>query len=235
MGKKFFEYSQNFDGKSYTELTEDEKKEYHRMTTSNFYKTRVVKSSLEFYRHKEQDMMILYFLNNVVAKRQPFIKRIIWEYMLKYAPEYTNKLGEFKYDHDVEKRVHNRLYEYNGVKNTLNAWSQLLNIDYCTLKIRLNRLNWGVEKAFTEPIKPGVKNDYKPKPVPSKEYLVELTEKIKKGEIKFPIKEEVKRTKQRDYSGIKFATKNKDTRDISLEELNNETFKDVLYKKEIIK
>lgn len=235
MGKKFFDYSGYFGGRTYKDLTPEEKKEYRRIANANFRNTRVTKFNLSFYNSKEHDMMILYFLNNVVSNRQAFIKRVLWEYILNNAPEYVDKLGEFKFDHDVEKRVHNRVYEYNGVQNTLFGWANLLGAPYDTLKQRLNKNKWSVEKAFTEPIKAQASNNYTARNIISKEELIELTEKIKRGEIKFPIKNDNRRPKQRDYSGIKFATKNKDTRDITLEELNNETFKDVLYQREVVK
>lgn len=235
MGKKFFDYSDSFGGKSYKDLTPEEKKEYRKNVVSNFNKTRVRRVYSDMYTYKEEDMIILYFLDNVVSNRQAFIKRVLWEYILKNAPEYVDKLGEFKFDHDVEKRVYNRVYEYNGVQNTLFGWANLLGAPYDTLKQRLNKNKWSVEKAFTEPIKAQVSNNYTARNIISKEELIELTEKIKRGEIKFPIKEDNKRPKQRDYSGIKFATKNKCTKDITLEELNNETFKDVLYQREVVK
>lgn len=235
MGKKFFDYSDSFGGKSYKDLTPEEKKEYRKNVVSNFNKTRVRRVYADMYTYKEEDMMILYFLDNVVSNRQSFIKRVLWEYILNNAPEYVDKLGEFKFDHDVEQRVYNRVYEYNGVQNTLCGWANLLGAPYDTLKQRLNKNKWSVEKAFTEPIKAQQSNGYNGRDIISKEDLIELTEKIKSGEIKFPIKNDNKRPKQRDYSGIKFATKNKCTKDITLEELNNETFKDVLYKREVVK
>ena len=109
MGKKFFEYSQHFEGRTYKDLTPEEKKEYRRIANANFRNTRVTKFNLSFYNSKEQDMMILYFLNNVVAQRQPFIKRVLWEYILNNAPEYVDKLGKFKYDHDVEQKHYSKL------------------------------------------------------------------------------------------------------------------------------
>lgn len=235
MGKKFFDYSEYFGGRTYKDLTPEEKREYKNIAQSNYQKTRLTDVKINFYHAKEHDMMILYFLNNVVSNKQAFIKRVLWEYMLRNAPEYVDKLGEFKYDHDVEKRVYNRLYEYNGVKNTLFGWANLLGAPYDTLKQRLNKNKWSVEKAFTEPIKAQASNNYTARNIISKEDLIELTEKIKRGEIKFPIKNDNRRPKQRDYSGIKFATKNKCTKDITLEELNNETFKDVLYQREVVK
>lgn len=235
MGKKFFDYSEYFGGRTYKDLTPEEKKKYNAMAQNNYSRTRTHRVRVDFYNQKEHDMMILYFLNNVVSNKQAFIKRVLWEYMLKNAPEYVDKLGEFKYDHDVEKRVHNRLYEYNGVQNTLFGWANLLGAPYDTLKQRLNKNKWSVEKAFTEPIKAQQSNGYNGRDIISKEDLIELTEKIKRGEIDFPIKEDHRRTKQRDYSGIKFATRNKCTKDITLEELNNETFKDVLYQREVVK
>ena len=116
MGKKFFDYSDSFGGKSYKDLTPEEKKEYRKNVVSNFNKTRVRRVYADMYTYKEEDMMILYFLDNVVSNRQSFIKRVLWEYILNNAPEYVDKLGEFKFDHDVEQRVYNRVYEYNGVQ-----------------------------------------------------------------------------------------------------------------------
>ena len=235
MGKKFFEYSQHFGGRSYKDLSPEEKKEYKRISVSNFNRTRRVRTQIDFNKSKKEDMMILYFLDNVVSNRQAFIKRIIWEYMIKNAPEYMDKMEQFKYDHDVDVRVYDRLYEYDGVQNTMLAWSELLDIPYGTLKQRINRNKWSIEKAFTTPIKAQASNNYTARETVPKEKLDEIIAKIKSGEIKFPIKNDNKRPKQRDYSGIKFATKNKCTKDITLEELNNETFKDLLYKREVIK
>lgn len=235
MGKKFFEYAEHFGGRSYKDLTPEEKKEYKRMTNFNYRRTRVTPLRLEFSQNKKEDMMILYFLNNIVSSKPSFIKRVLWEYMIKNAPEYTERMEDFKFDHDVDVRVHNRLYEYDGVQNTMLAWSELLDIPYATLKQRINRNKWSVEKAFTTPIKAQASNNYTSKEVPTKEQLDEIIAKIKSGEIKFPIKNDHKKPKQRDYSGIKFATRNKCTKDITLEELNNETFKDLLYQREVIK
>lgn len=235
MGKKFFDYSEYFGGRTYKDLTPEEKKEYRRIANANFRNTRVTKFNLSFYNSKEQDMMILYFLNNVVSNRQAFIKRVLWEYILNNAPEYVDKLGEFKYDHDVDVRVHDRLYEYDGVQNTMLAWSELLDIPYATLKQRINRNKWSIEKAFTTPIKAQASNNYTARETVPKEKLDDIIAKIKSGEIDFPIKEDNRRPKQRDYSGIKFANPNQCTKDISLEELNNETFKDLLYEREVVK
>lgn len=235
MGKKFFDYSEYFGGRTYKDLTPEEKREYKNIAQSNYQKTRLTNVKVNFYHAKEHDMMILYFLNNVVSNKQAFIKRVLWEYMLRNAPEYVDKLGEFKYDHDVEQKHYSKLYEYNGVQNTMLAWANLLGAPYDTFKQRLNKNKWSVEKAFTEPIKAQQSNGYNGRDIISKEDLIALTEKIKRGEIKFPIKNDNRRPKQRDYSGIKFATKNKCTKDITLEELNNETFKDVLYQREVVK
>lgn len=235
MGKKFFEYSQHFGGRSYKDLSPEEKKEYRRIANANYRHTRLKMVRIGLSQNKKEDMMILYFLDNVVSNKQAFIKRIIWEYMIKNAPEYMDKMEQFKYDHDVDVRVYDRLYEYDGVQNTMLAWSELLDIPYGTLKQRINRNKWSIEKAFTTPIKAQASNNYTARETVPKEKLDEIIAKIKSGEIKFPIKNDNKRPKQRDYSGIKFATKNKCTKDITLEELNNETFKDLLYKREVIK
>lgn len=235
MGKKFFEYSQYFGGKSYKDLTTEEKKEYKRMTNSNYRRTRVTPLRLELSQNKKEDMMILYFLNNIVSNKQAFIKRVLWEYMINNVPEYTERMEDFKFDHDVDVRTYDKLYEYNGVQNTLKAWSELLGIYYPTLRQRVNQSKWSILKAFTTPIQGTKSNNYTESETVTKEQLDEIIAKIKSGEIKFPIKNDHKRPKQRDYSGIKFANPKKCTKDITLEELNNETFKDLLYQREVIK
>ena len=49
-------------------------------------------------------------------------------------------------------RRDNYLITYNGMTKTLTQWSTELNINLYTLKDRLNKRNWSVEKAFTTPV-----------------------------------------------------------------------------------
>jgi len=45
------------------------------------------------------------------------------------------------------------LITFNGKYMTIIEWAKELNIKYCTLRDRLNRLGWPIEKAFTTPVK----------------------------------------------------------------------------------
>lgn len=42
--------------------------------------------------------------------------------------------------------------EYNGVSHTLQEWAELLGINPHTLYARIYRMNWSIERAFTEKV-----------------------------------------------------------------------------------
>lgn len=46
-----------------------------------------------------------------------------------------------------------RKYEYNGELHTMTEWSEIMNINYGALWVRLNVLGWSVEKALTTPVR----------------------------------------------------------------------------------
>ncbi len=46
----------------------------------------------------------------------------------------------------------NRFITYNGEIKTLKDWSEILGINYRTLRKRLGKCGWSIEKAFTTPI-----------------------------------------------------------------------------------
>ena len=46
----------------------------------------------------------------------------------------------------------NRFITYNGETKTLKDWSEILGINYRTLRKRLGKCGWSIEKAFTTPI-----------------------------------------------------------------------------------
>lgn len=50
-------------------------------------------------------------------------------------------------------RRNNRLITYNGKTRTMAQWAVELDINYRTLKSRINKSNWSIEKAFNEPIR----------------------------------------------------------------------------------
>jgi hypothetical protein len=43
----------------------------------------------------------------------------------------------------------NRVITYNGKSQPMSAWAEELGINYATLKTRLNKLKWPVERALT--------------------------------------------------------------------------------------
>lgn len=47
----------------------------------------------------------------------------------------------------------NIVIDYNGEKHTMTQWARILNIPPTTLKARINRYGWSVERAFTEPVR----------------------------------------------------------------------------------
>lgn len=50
---------------------------------------------------------------------------------------------------NCRNRRSNLIIEFNGAKRCLMEWSEILGIKYGTLKTRLHKLGWPVEKAFT--------------------------------------------------------------------------------------
>ena len=62
-----------------------------------------------------------------------------------YSPEncqWTNEIAQ----HNNTRR--NRYIEYKGELHTLAEWCRILNLNYSTIKTRLNVLKWTVEQAF---------------------------------------------------------------------------------------
>jgi hypothetical protein len=46
-------------------------------------------------------------------------------------------------------------YEFRGELKTLREWAQETGINLDTLRARLNKLGWSIEKTLTEPITKG--------------------------------------------------------------------------------
>lgn len=67
-----------------------------------------------------------------------------------YCPE-NCKWGT-NYDQQRNKR-NNHFIEFNGERKTLKEWSEILGLSYSALILRLNRLKWSVDKAFTTPVR----------------------------------------------------------------------------------
>lgn len=58
---------------------------------------------------------------------------------------------------DIKTQANNksnvRKYEYNGEMHTMTEWSEITNINYGALWVRLNVLGWSIEKALTTPVR----------------------------------------------------------------------------------
>jgi hypothetical protein len=46
----------------------------------------------------------------------------------------------------------NHLIEFNGQTKTLKQWSEMTGIPYSTLRSRINKYHWGIEKSLTTPL-----------------------------------------------------------------------------------
>ena len=57
----------------------------------------------------------------------------------------------------------NHLLTYNGCTKTMTEWAEITGIPYSTLKHRINKYNYSVEKALTKPAK-----STKPKDIPAR-------------------------------------------------------------------
>src|SRR3990167_1801801 len=53
----------------------------------------------------------------------------------------------------AENRRNTHLFEFNGIKNTLTNWANLIGLNRSTLSMRVYVYNWKLEKALTTPIK----------------------------------------------------------------------------------
>lgn len=47
----------------------------------------------------------------------------------------------------------NRMITFNGETRCLNEWSEIVGIDRHTITVRLNQLNWSIERALTQPVR----------------------------------------------------------------------------------
>jgi len=50
-------------------------------------------------------------------------------------------------------RRSNRLITFDGKTQTMTEWAEELSISYCTLKDRINKLHWPIERALVEPVR----------------------------------------------------------------------------------
>lgn len=178
-----FDYASKF-GKKYSDLNAEEKREYFRLALQNYKKTKVKWTALTFRNNSKEDMFIYLFLNSLVVSKQPFIKNCIFEFIEKHAKSFFDYFPNFQYKKTYPKKDY--ILTYKGISNTIPAWSRLLGINYETLRKRIIRSKYSVEKAFTSPLLIS-KYGSKPREPMTKEKLDELIEKIKAKEIDFPL------------------------------------------------
>lgn len=50
-------------------------------------------------------------------------------------------------------KANTRFFKHNGESHTLSEWSTITGINYKVLHARMNKLNWSIEKALTEPLR----------------------------------------------------------------------------------
>lgn len=53
----------------------------------------------------------------------------------------------------VNNQRRNKILDHNGKKQTLSMWCSELNLPYHTVKARINRQGWSIERSLNEPIR----------------------------------------------------------------------------------
>lgn len=66
-------------------------------------------------------------------------------------PEIRNPEDRKAVQQQIEKRTNAKLYDFDGEKKTLYAWSKALGISVGALYNRIEIAGWSVEKAFLTP------------------------------------------------------------------------------------
>lgn len=68
-----------------------------------------------------------------------------------YSPDNCRWVG---WDVQANNKRSNAYYEYNGEKHTIAEWARLYGIKETTLRMRLNKRGWDIEKALTREVTP---------------------------------------------------------------------------------
>ena len=61
--------------------------------------------------------------------------------------------GNCKWSNPKEQQNHtrsNRIIEFNGRKLNIQQWSEIVNINHSTIRKRIDRSHWSIERALTE-------------------------------------------------------------------------------------
>lgn len=56
------------------------------------------------------------------------------------------------YTAQLNNRRNNRIIEFNGESKTMAEWASALNMNWFTLRQRIDRYGWSIERALTEPV-----------------------------------------------------------------------------------
>ena len=178
-----FDYKFKF-GKRFTEMTDEEKKEYFHAAAFNFRKTREKAIGLRFHTNKKDEMFIYFFLQTMPVCKEKFIRYALLEHIKNNFPEFFSYFPKFKYQKDYTPVYYARLVTYDGITNTSSAWAKMLGYNLRTLNSRLFNYKMPVERAFLAPVR-STKKGEPDRVVITKEELDELVRKIKNKEIKF--------------------------------------------------
>lgn len=57
------------------------------------------------------------------------------------------------YKTQLNNRRNNRVIEFNGEKKTMAEWAESLEMNWFTLRQRIDRYGWSIERALTEPVR----------------------------------------------------------------------------------
>lgn len=178
-----FDYKEKF-GKRFSEMNEEEKRKYFRYAWTQHTRAKKKAWTMYFRMYNKEDMFIYLFLNTVVTCKQAFIRHVIFRYIQEHAPEFFEYFPKFKFKDDYTPVYFGKMITYEGITNTISAWAKLLGYNSETLRRRIKKYHYPIEKAFLEPIKPT--NRFKVgKTVITKPELDELIRKIKNKEIDF--------------------------------------------------
>lgn len=53
----------------------------------------------------------------------------------------------------ANNRRTNHVIEFNGEKHTLSEWQDITGIGWCTIRMRIEKYGWSIEKALTTPVR----------------------------------------------------------------------------------
>jgi len=184
-------------GKPFSSLNKEEKREYIRRARSAYETTKNQHILLRFYTDRKQDMFSFLFLKTCVLGQMQFIKNLIFDYIKNNKPEFFSYFSDFNFDDNYTPTFYKYLITYRGVTNTVKAWANLIGITRNSLHKRVFVDKMPVLKALTS-VTPNKYNKHIVHPkTDTKEKLDAVIDKIKKGEIDFPLSRPIPKHKKK--------------------------------------